>query len=254
MSSHPALISLTRPSRFMACRSQVKAEDAISEIRKQTPKADVHFLPYDASSLSLAHSCGLSFLTHNLPLDILILNAGTITDGPRPTKDGLEPIFATNHLAHWVLTMTLLPALEKAAKLHGDVRVSTTTSAGFNMHPDPESLHVGEAELTVGSDKFWWKGAMPMYGRSKTCNILFAAELSRRLRSKTSWGNNVRSNAVHPGTVGTGLNRSLRTSWYFTLLETFVYAFASVSRFLGSATLLFSSAILTYLRIFLDPK
>ena len=223
----------------MACRSQAKAVDAISEIRKHTPKADVHFLSYDASSLSLAHSCGLSFLAHNIPLDILILNAGTIADEPKPTKEGLESIFATNHLAHWALTITLLPALEKAAILHGDVRVSTTASAGFNMHPDPESLHVGEAEITVESDKFWWKGAMPMYGRSKTCNILFAAELSRRLRSKTSWGDRVKSNAVHPGTVSTGLNNSLRTSWYFTLLETVVYAFASVSKIPGSPTSLF---------------
>lgn len=128
----------------MACPSQAKANDAISEIRKHIPKADVHFLLYDASSLSGAHSYGLSFLTYNLPLDILILNAGIIAGEPTPTKDGLKSVLATNHLAHWALTTTLLSALEKAAKIHGDVRVSTTASAGFNMHPDPESLHVGE--------------------------------------------------------------------------------------------------------------
>lgn len=215
--------------RYMACRSQAKAEAAIAEIKKETPTAELHFVHYDASSLSSAHSAGRSFLTQNLPLDMLLLNAGAIFDKPIPTQDGLESIFAVNHLAHFALTVALLPALEQAARQHGDVRVSTTTSAGFTMHPDRQSLHVSEAELTVASDEFWWKGTMPMYGRSKTCQLLFAAELSRRLREKTAWGKCVRSNAVHPGTVSTGLNDGLKKGWYVRMLEKAVYALAAVS-------------------------
>ena len=126
-------------------------------------------------------------------------------------------MFAINHLAHFILTMTVIPALEKAAREHGDVRITSTTSAGFAMHPDPTSLHISDDELSAESPSVWWKDTMPMYGRSKTCNILFTRELSRRLRA-TEWGKCVRSNAVHPGTVSTGLNSSVRAgSWYIYL-------------------------------------
>lgn len=104
--------------------------------------------------------------------------------------------------------MALLPALEKAAKLHGDVRTTSTTSAGFGRHPDPLSLQNNDEELTVDSGELWWKNRMRMYGRSKTCNILFATEMSRRLGAM-AWGASVRSNAIHPGTVPTGLNDGL---------------------------------------------
>ena len=170
----------------MACRSKTKAENIIKEIQQDVPDADLNFLTYDASSAAAAHSAGISLQNQGLPLDILILNAGAITEHPQASNDGLEWMFAVNHLAHFALAMALLSALEKAAQEHGDVRIATTTSAGFAMHPDPNSLHISDEELVVDSSSLWWKDTMPMYGRSKTCNILFATELSRRLRA-TDW-------------------------------------------------------------------
>ena len=126
-----------------------------------------------------------------------MLNAGAIVGEPQGSKDDLEWLFAVNHLAHFALTIGLLPAIKQAAE-QGDARIVVTTSAGFNMHPDPESLHIEDDELNVKNKSVWWEGAMPMYGRSKTCNILFAAELSRRLR-ETDWGHSVRVNAARPG-------------------------------------------------------
>lgn len=215
----------------MACRSKIKAEEAMAEIRQKEPQADLEFLSYDASSLSAVHTAALTFLDRNLPLDMLLLNAGTILGEPKASQDGLEWMFAVNHLAHFVLAMTLLPAMEKAAKKRsGDVRIVSTTSAGFTMHPDPATLHIDDAELEVSNPKCWWKGTMPMYGRSKTCNILFAAELSRRLRKNTAWGKAVRSNAIHPGTVSsTTLNVSVRSSWFLYIAETIVSGFVAVS-------------------------
>lgn len=194
--------------RFMARRSKSKTEAAMAEIRKSRPDADLEFLAYDTPPLEAAHSAGLSFLSHNFPLDILILNAGALTENAQTSKDGLEWTFAVNRLAHFVFAMALLPALEKAAKLHGDVRTTSTTSAGLGMHRDLLSLQNNDEELTVDSGELWWKNRMCMYGRSKICNILFATEMSRRLGT-TAWSASVRSNAIHPGTVPTGLNDGL---------------------------------------------
>ena len=145
----------------------------------------------------------------------------------KASKDGLEWMFAINHLAHFALIMTVMPALEKAARENGDVRITSTTSAGFAMHPDAVSLHIDDGELDVEGAGLWWKDTMPMYGRSKTYNILFSSELSRKL-TETEWGRCVRSNAVHPGTVSTGLNASVRSSWYVWAAENLVYALFSV--------------------------
>ena len=225
---------------FMACRSPTKAASARTDILTRVPDADLEIVEYDASSLAKVHEAGKKFVERGVALDMLLLNAGCITATPVPTAaDGLESMFATNHLAHYFLTLTLLPALRRAAEKasDADVRVVVTTSAGFALHPDRGDLHLGDGELRVGGGvgggdeegATWWKGAMPMYGRSKTCNILFASELSRRLRRLTEWGQKVRVNAVHPGTVATGLNTGLREGWYFYLLEKAVYALAAVS-------------------------
>lgn len=150
-------------------------------------------------------------------------------DEPTKSKEGLEWLFAVNHLAHFALTIGLMPALKRAsASASGDVRIVLTTSAGFRMHPDPDSLHIGDEEIFIEDNRGWWRGAMPMYGRSKSCNILFAAELSRQLRQAT-WGKNIRVNSVHPGTVSTGLNRTVDQKLYIYLLDTLVNTFVAVS-------------------------
>lgn len=55
----------------------------------------------------------------------------------------------------------------------------------------------------------WAKGTMPMQGRSKTCQVPFAAELIRKWGEHMEWGKGVRSNAIQPVIVSTGLNNGL---------------------------------------------
>ena len=196
----------------MACRSNSKVEEVIAEIRRTDTDAGLEFLQYDASSLQAVHASGIEFLRHDLPVDIVLLYAGAFKSQPEHSEDGLEWVLKINHLAHFALIMTLMPALEKAAREHGDVRITSTTLAGFAMRPEPTSLHIDDDELNVKGPKIWWKDTMPMYGRSKTCNILFSSELSRRLRL-TECGHCMRSNAAHPGTVATTLSASVRSSW-----------------------------------------
>ena len=164
----------------------------------------LEFFEYDAGSLQGVYDAARRFVEEqeekDSKVDILMLNAGAIVDEAKGTGDGLEFLFAVNHLAHFALTMGLMPALRRAAEQGGDVRVVMTTSAGFSMHPDRDSLHVEDDEIYADSrhGKLWWMGAQPMYGRSKICSILFAQELSRRLRT-AEWGGKVMVNACHPG-------------------------------------------------------
>ncbi len=168
----------------------------------QCKDAELQFFEYDAAVLGSVYRNAMAFVEAHEKLDILVLNAGTIGDEAKGSQDGVEWLFAVNHLAHFALTMGLMPAVRKACmEGDGDVRVVMTTSAGFSMHPDKGDLHIEDHEVLMADDgqgNNWWKGAMPMYGQSKTCIVLFAKELSRRLR-KMDWGKGVRVNSCHPG-------------------------------------------------------
>lgn len=128
-------------------------------------------------------------LSAQLPrLDVLIHNAGAMHAARRVTPDGLELTFAANHLAPWLLTRLLWPRLVEAG-----ARVVTVASEAHRIAP----LDLGDLQ----SERAY--SAWTAYGRSKLCNVLFAAELARRAA-----GTGVTSNSLHPGVVATGFGRN----------------------------------------------
>jgi NAD(P)-dependent dehydrogenase (short-subunit alcohol dehydrogenase family) len=106
----------------------------------------------------------------------------------RPTEDGFELQFGTNHLSHFALTGLLLPSL-RAAEAPRVVNVSSLAHRGGEM--DFANL---QAEHRYRS----W----PAYQQSKLANLLFTFELQRR-SDAYGWG--LMSNAAHPGYARTDL-------------------------------------------------
>jgi NAD(P)-dependent dehydrogenase (short-subunit alcohol dehydrogenase family) len=126
------------------------------------------------------------------PLDLLINNAGVMLPDLRRTPEGWEFTFATNHLGHFALALALHDALAAA----GNARIVSLSSAGHRRSPvifDDINFH----------SRPYDPGAA--YGQSKTANVLFAVETTRR------WGSDgITANAVQPGPVAaTNLNRRL---------------------------------------------
>jgi NAD(P)-dependent dehydrogenase (short-subunit alcohol dehydrogenase family) len=122
------------------------------------------------------------------PIDLLINNAATSTPSQRRiTADGFEQQFGTGHLGHFALTNLLI------GQVTG--RVVTLSSQAERM-----------AKLDL--DDLNWRSrsynAMRAYGQVKLANILFSAELQRRL---TAAGSSVRAEAAHPGFVATAIYR-----------------------------------------------
>ncbi|MDF5718229.1 MAG: SDR family NAD(P)-dependent oxidoreductase, partial [Rhizonema sp. NSF051] len=61
---------------FIACRAANKAAKAIDYIRQTTGNQNVEFLPLDLASLDSVRTCVRLFNDKNLPLHILVNNAG----------------------------------------------------------------------------------------------------------------------------------------------------------------------------------
>ncbi|WP_341719590.1 oxidoreductase [Micromonospora sp. FIMYZ51] len=123
--------------------------------------------------------------TYTEPIDVLINNAGLMIPPLGRTADGFELQFGTNHLGHFALTNLLLP------RIRG--RVVTVSS---NAH------RAG----TIDFDDLNWERkpyqAFRAYAQSKLANLLFTAELQRRLTEAAA---PVLATAAHPGLATTNL-------------------------------------------------
>jgi NAD(P)-dependent dehydrogenase (short-subunit alcohol dehydrogenase family) len=116
-------------------------------------------------------------------IDLLINNAGASSPELERTADGFELQFGTNHLGHFALTNLLLE--------HLTGRVVTLGSQAERMgridFDDPNFGHRAYKRSTA-------------YNQSKLANILFTAELQRRLDAA---GSKVLAQTAHPGFVAT---------------------------------------------------
>ena len=125
----------------------------------------------------------------NGPLHLLINNAGIMACPLARTPEGWELQFATNHLGHFALAVGLHDALTAA----GGARVVSVSSSG----------HLASAVVfdDIHFDKRPYD-PWAAYGQSKTANVLFAVEATRR------WsGDGIVANALMPGGISTNLQR-----------------------------------------------
>lgn len=115
---------------FVAGRSQERCDEAVAEFKRtlpNNPKLDT--LVVDLASQKSVKAAAADFLALNLPLHILVCNAGIMASPLEYTEDGFESQFGVNYLGHFTFTQLLLPALLKAAAGAGDTpRVILTSS------------------------------------------------------------------------------------------------------------------------------
>ncbi|CAM0956283.1 unnamed protein product [Alopecurus aequalis] len=175
----------------------IRAKEAIqAEIRGG---AEVDVLELDLSSMASVRRFASEFGSLNLPLNILINNAGVMTRDCTCSCDGLELQFATNHIGHFLLTNLLLENMKITCRNSGiEGRIVNVSSAGHIM-TYPEGICFDKVNDPSGFISFI------AYGQSKLANILHSNELSRILKEE---GVNISANTVHPGVIATSLFRN----------------------------------------------
>jgi WW domain-containing oxidoreductase len=148
-------------------------------------------LACELSEPASVHSCVAEVKAMGISLDGIIANAGIMALPTLTVKHGLELQFLTNHMGHFLLVTGLL------SQLASDGRVVMLSSSAHQMAPK-EGIQFGNLDGQQGYS------AWAAYGQSKLANLLFAKELAKRLP-----GPNQTANAVHPGVINTGLQRSM---------------------------------------------
>src|SRR5579872_4463262 len=169
----------------LVCRNRARGEDLVRQIQRAgNPAADLMIA--DLESQPQIRQLAADFLATKKPLHVLMNNAGIFNMKRRTTSDGLEEVFAVNHLAYFMLTVLLLDRIKESAP----ARI-------INISCDLHQRATIKFDDLGGERSF---GGMSSYGQSKLANILFTYELARRLA-----GTGVTVNAVHPGAVATNL-------------------------------------------------
>ncbi len=176
----------------IVARSPERAAEAVVQIASASPSGETPdvLIANVASQVEIRH-VAQEICSRYPRLDVLINNAGAMYATRRLTSDGVELTWAVNHLAPFALTTMLLDLLMASAP----ARIITTSSAAHHGAQIPfDDLNADRSYGTMGYTR---------YGESKLANILFTAELARRLE-----GTGVTANCFHPGFVGTGFNHN----------------------------------------------
>src|SRR5215469_6901474 len=177
----------------IACRSKARGEAAVAAISAQTGSEQVRLHQLDLASLASVRQSAQEFIALGEPLHVLINNAG-VAGRHGVTADGFELQFGVNHLGHFAFTQALLPLLRES----GAARIVAVASDSHYQANgiDFEALR-SRTKSMIG---------MREYSVSKLCNVLFAAELGRRLA-----GSDVTAYSLHPGVVASEIWR--RVPW-----------------------------------------
>jgi NAD(P)-dependent dehydrogenase (short-subunit alcohol dehydrogenase family) len=165
-------------------RNADKAQRACTAVMHAVPEASLRPVSADLADLASVARMARELSSSIIQLDVLINNAGVYMTQRKLSSDGFEMTLAVNHLAHFLLTIMLLPLLKKSTK----PRVVTVSS----MVHSSGRIEFGDMN---GERHFDGYGA---YANSKLANALFARELARR----EPW---LSSNYLHPGVIGTKL-------------------------------------------------
>jgi len=170
---------------IIASRNDAKAAAAVAEIKAAAKNEEIYSLNCDLASFDSVRNCAQNYRKQFGQLDILINNAGLVTDKLQFTQDGFELQIGVNHLGHFLLTTQLIDLLEKAEEPRV---INVSSKAHYNG-----KINFNTFKGEVGVKKY--KG-MLAYAQSKLANILFTKELIRRYPS-------ICSHSLHPGVVGT---------------------------------------------------
>ena len=173
---------------IMACRSAERGAKALADVRQAANSQRVELLRVDMASQASVRGFVDEFSSRHQRLDVLIHNAANFDHSqlkPVITDDGVETVFATNHVNIFLMTKLLIDTRTASAPS----RIITVASQGLMTYP---FLDI-EFDNLNGQKKFSMQHA---YYHAKQAQVMFTVDLAERLK-----GTGVSVNCVRVGNV-----------------------------------------------------
>jgi NAD(P)-dependent dehydrogenase (short-subunit alcohol dehydrogenase family) len=170
---------------IMACRNQERGEVALRDVRAQSGSDAVELMIIDMSSQASIRAFADAFSARYDVLDVLIHNAAAFDIRAKKrqiTDDGVESVWATNHLGPVLLTDLLLAALKRSEQ----GRVITISSKGLIVYP---FLKVDLDDPEFEERKF---SVQKAYYQSKLAQVMYTYWLADQLKDTAITANSIR--------------------------------------------------------------
>ncbi|KAK5579120.1 hypothetical protein RB653_008799 [Dictyostelium firmibasis] len=172
---------------ILANRDLNKAKLVLDDILATTANnKNVISMKLDLSSFDSIKEFVNQFKQLNIPLDVLINNAGIYTP-PFSLTEGFESQFMVNHLGPFLLTNLLMDKFTENARIINLSSLAHKNSEIFNVE-----------DLSCKSIEKY--NALKRYSNSKLYAILFTKELDRILKKNNS---KIIALSLHPGVIST---------------------------------------------------
>ncbi len=182
---------------LLMTRTAEKGQSAMNDILSTHPNADLENFVAEMSLLGDIRKACTSILEQHIVIDGLVNNVGTWMSNYEVTKEGIETVFATNHLSYFLMAHMLYPALRKSE----DGRIVNVAS---NAHS------YGKINIADPGYSKNYHG-LKSNGQSKLANLYFTFEFFNQQPD-----HRVSVYAVSPGLVKTDIGLK-HTSWLHTL-------------------------------------
>ncbi len=174
---------------ILACRNPEKGKTALREIEETSPTVSLELMIVDLSLQSSIQEFSKTFSHKYDRLDVLIHNAAIFDITQKDvsyTTEGLEAVWATNHLGPVLLTNLLLEAIKKSTQ----GRIITIASQGLQAKP---FLKIDLTDPEFRKKKFNLADA---YYQSKRAQVMYTYWLAEKLKETNITANCIRVPAV----------------------------------------------------------
>jgi dehydrogenase/reductase SDR family member 12 len=173
-------------------RSLERGEQARVRIVERSGSGDVHVGVCNLSELESVRQFAGRFRGQASRLDVLVNNAGVMTEARGVSADGIEPTLATNVVGPFLLTNLLIPLLQDSAP----ARIINVSSGGMYT----QKLRVDDLQ----SERGQFDGPK-VYVRTKRAEVILTEIWAEQLA-----GTGVVVHSMHPGWADTpGVRSSL---------------------------------------------
>lgn len=176
---------------YMACCNKQKSAIVRDEIIRKTGNKNVFNRHINLASMKSIRNFVSDFLKEQNRLDILINNAGVLSNTRSLTDDGFESHIGINHLGHLLLTYLLLDVLKNSQPS----RIIIVSSIMYRF------TKLRQHDFNYEKD---FQGFLA-YGQSKLANLMFTHYLALYFKLHKL---KITANTCHPGIVRTNIARN----------------------------------------------
>ncbi|XP_071069559.1 retinol dehydrogenase 14-like isoform X7 [Dasypus novemcinctus] len=175
----------------IAGNNDAKAQEVLRKIKEETLNDKVEFLYCDLASMRSIRQFVQQFRMKNIPLHVLVNNAGVMMVPQRKTQDGFEEHFGLNYLGHFLLTNLLLDLLKESGSPSRGARVITISSA---------THYVGEMNMDdLQSRSHWQMGSNPQVWNTSSGDETIQSLSDGKVRIQTERNHKIsKSSLLHP--------------------------------------------------------